>query len=354
MDFIEWPSPTRPGQPLHVTAEVVEVLPAPSGRHGDVVVRVTAVDTGGKTVLVEQARAVVKGRFPNSEQGFVEVEGGRVWYQRVGRGPGTPLVLLHGGPGGSHFGMQPLAEALQHERPVILYDQLGCGKSDRPDDPALWTTERFVRELAALREALGLDEVHLLGQSWGTMLLADYLLTKPAGVKSAIFSSPCLSALRWVEDANAYRAQLPDDVQQTLQACEANGTTDSDAYEQAAEVYMRRHVCRIEPTPFQRSRSKAAFGKAVYETMWGPSEFYPTGSLKTYDRTDRLPDISIPSLFTCGRFDEAAPASTAYYHSLVPGSEFHVFENSSHSALREEPEAYIGVVRDFLRRVDAR
>lgn len=380
LDFVEWPAPVRPEDTLRPTAEVVDTIPSVHGRHGTIVLKLTVTNQHGKTVLITQSRGILKAKFPNSKEGFVEVEGGKVWYQQVGQpksGPvasanrgaqphnpvgapatarltrATPLILLHGGPGSSHFGMQALAAALQDERPVIHYDQLGCGKSDRPTDVALWTTERFVRELADLRAQLGLAEVHLLGQSWGTMLLADYLLTKPVGVKSATFSSPCLSAPRWVADANAYRKDLPPDVQKTLLECEATGSTDSKAYDEAAEVYMLRHVCRVDVPPLLKSRGKATFGKQVYHTMWGPSEFYPNGNLKTYDRTDRLGEITVPALFTCGRYDEAAPGSTEYYHSLVPKSEFHIFEHSSHSALREEPEAYIGVIRDFLNRVDA-
>lgn len=352
LDYVTWDAPVRPGDTLETTVEVMETSPSRSGRHGEVALRFTSVNQEGTKVCSTQARGLLRAKFPGSETGYVEVEGGRIWYRIVGKGKGTPLVTLHGGPGGSHGGFEPLALALQADRPVILYDQLGSGLSDRPDDKALWTTERFVRELATLRAALGLDEVHLLGQSWGTMLLADYLLTQPTGVKSATFSSPCLSVKRWVADADRYREDLPKDVQETLLRCEREGTTDSPEYEQATEVYMKRHVNRVPSDPLQKTRRDAAFGKTVYNTMWGPSEFHPTGTLKTYDRTDRLHEIRVPALFTCGRYDEAAPGSTEYYHSLVPGSTFQIFENSSHSALREEPEAYISTVRAFLAKHD--
>ncbi|WP_067618341.1 proline iminopeptidase-family hydrolase [Alicyclobacillus acidiphilus] len=286
-----------------------------------------------------------------SNEGFIHVEGGRIWYQIVGEDKDkTPLITLHGGPGSSHLGMEPLAKALGEARPVILYDQLGCGQSDRPDDVSLWTIERFVRELAALREALGLKKVHMLGHSWGTMLLTDYLLTQPEGVASAIFSSPCLSTSRWIEDAERYRKELPEDVQAVLRECEANGTTDSEAYRNAEKVYMRKHVCRVEQSEEEQTRRKAAFGEAVYNYMWGPSEFHATGTLRDYDRTDRLHEITVPALFTCGFYDEASPASTEYYHSLVAGSEFHVYPNSSHSPIVEEPEAYFQTVESFLRK----
>jgi proline iminopeptidase len=285
------------------------------------------------------------------KEGFIEVEGGRVWYEILGDKSKVPLIVLHGGPGSSCLSMRPLG-VLQDERPVGLYDQLGCGKSDRPTDPTLWMIDRFVRELAELRRTLGLDRVHILGHSWGTMLLADYLLTQPQGVVSAIFSSPCLSAPMWMKDAMKYRRELPEDVQAVLDACEAEGRTDSEEYEKAAEVYLKKHVCRVEVPKAERELRKAAFGKEVYNAMWGPSEFYATGNLKNYDRTQRLHEIQVPALFICGRYDEASPESTAYYHSLVPGSEFVVLEESSHSPLREQPETYIRLIRDFLNRVE--
>ena len=107
-----------------------------------------------------------------AEEGKIKVDGCDVWYRRVGSG-GVPLLILHGGPGAGHDYLEPL-EALADERELIFYDQLGCGKSDMPDDTSLWTIERSVREVDMVREALGLDKVHLLGQSWGGWLSIEY------------------------------------------------------------------------------------------------------------------------------------------------------------------------------------
>lgn len=137
------------------------------------------------------------------EEGFVSVTGGKVFYKKVGNGNETPLLVLHGGPGSTSIPLQSL-DVLAKDRPVIFYDQLGSGHSDRPEDSGLWHLERFVEELGQLRKELGLTEVHILGHSWGTTLLASYLLTNPTGVKSAIFSSPCLSAPRWPVTRKSY------------------------------------------------------------------------------------------------------------------------------------------------------
>jgi proline iminopeptidase len=284
---------------------------------------------------------------------MIAVTGGRVWYQIVGTGDAIPLLTLHGGPGFPHNYLLPLA-ALADERPIVFYDQLGCGRSDRPDNLHLWRADRFVEELATVRQALGLDRIHLLGQSWGTMLATDYMLTQPAGVISLILASPPLSIPRWLADAARYRAALPTKIQAILARHEATGTTDSAEYEEATMVYYRRHVCRLEPWPEPLERTLAEVGWPVYHAMWGPNEFFMTGNLKDYDRTDRLGEITVPTLFTCGRYDEATPEATAWYQSLVPGAEVAIFEQSSHLTHLEEPETYLATIRAFLRRVEER
>lgn len=117
-------------------------------------------------------------------------------------------------------------------------------------------------------------------------------------------------------------------------------------------VFYRRHLCRLDPWPAGLERTLAEIGEQVYLTMWGPSEFYATGNLLNFDRTNRLHEITVPTLFTCGRFDEATPETTAWYQSLIPGAEIAYFEQSSHVPHLEETEPYLQVVREFLSRVE--
>lgn len=286
------------------------------------------------------------------KEGFIEVTGGRVWYQKFGvNSPGTPLIILHGGPGSSSFSLQGLKE-LSKDRPVFFYDQLGCGKSERPFNPSLWTIDRFVEELAQVREALSLDELHILGHSWGTTLAATYCLTKPLGIKSIIFSSPCLSAPIWATDQDRNRRKLPEKVQEILKRCEENGTTNSKEYEEATSEFNKRFVCRLNPFPEFLKEGSHLRNPEIYKIMWGPSEFHVTGNLKNFDCTSRLNEINVPTLFTCGHFDEATPETTKYFSSLVLNSQFHVYEKSAHMAYVEQTEEYLTIVGNFLNSVD--
>src|SRR5579859_5709198 len=279
--------------------------------------------------------------------GYISVEGGNVWYKIAGAGkPAVSLLTLHGGPGYPHDYLEPL-EQLADERPVIFYDQLGCGESDRPNDRALWRVDRFVRELAQVRQALGLERMHLFGHSWGAMLAVDYLLSG-ASAASLILASPALSIPRWMEDAARLRKTLPCDVQATLQHHEAAGTTETLRYRDATMQYYHRYLCRLDPWPEPMNRSHEASSGAVYREMWGPSEFYATGNLINYDRTGRLSEVAAPTLYTCGRYDEATPEATGWYRSLTPTAELLVFERSAHMPHLEEPHAYLAALRDFL------
>ncbi|SMF09757.1 proline iminopeptidase-family hydrolase [Paenibacillus barengoltzii] len=287
------------------------------------------------------------------QEGYIDVPGGRVWFVRVGTGSKTPLVVLHGGPGGTHHSLKAGLQDLADERPVIFYDQLGSGNSERPGDPSLWQLDRFVEELECVRQALNLDEIHLLGHSWGTMLAATYLIKrKPKGVRSITFSSPCLSAERWKRDADVLISKLPQEVREAIVRNEERGTTDSEEYRNAVDEYYKRHLIRIDPLPEVVIQNRAKSNSEVYLTMWGPSEFCPTGNLKTFDCTSELNQIAIPALFVCGRYDEATPESTQYYQSLVPHSQFHVFENSAHYGYLEDSDEYKALLRSFTNKVE--
>lgn len=286
------------------------------------------------------------------EEGRIAVPGGEVWYRAVGAGGGTPLLLLHGGPGVPHDYLTP-HDALAGVRRVVYYDQLGCGRSDRPDDASLWTVERFVEELAAVRVALGLDRVHLLGQSWGGSLALASVLAHPEGVRSVTLSSGPASGRRYGDDCLALKRALPADVLARLEHGEQAGETDGADYEEALAVFNHRHICRLETWPEEIECANAGTSRVVYEHMWGPSEWTPTGVLADWDVTDRLGEIDAPVLLLAGRHDTCTPEHVADMALRLRSARVSIFERSSHFPHFEEPEAYLSVLAAFLADVDA-
>ena len=285
-------------------------------------------------------------------EGVVPVPGGQVWYRIVGTGHAVPVLTLHGGPGAGHDYLEPL-EALAPDRPVVFYDQLGCGRSERPTDRALWRIERFVAEVNAVRRSLALERVHLLGQSWGGWLALEYMTTPPQGVASLTLASTSASIPEFVREAARLIAALPAEIRNTLQRYEQAGDLQHPDYQAAVLEFYKRHLCRLDPWPDALLRSvKNIEGNPVYETMNGPNEFTVIGNLKDWDRTASLERITVPTLITVGRYDEITPNCALTLHHRIPGSVLHIFERSAHSAHLEEPEEYIRVVRDFLGRVE--
>jgi proline iminopeptidase len=286
-----------------------------------------------------------------TSEGMLDVPDGTVWFQRVeSQAGGTPLLCLHGGPGMPHDYLEPLA-ALSDERPVIFYDQLGCGRSPAAGNVE-WTVDRFVEELAAVRSHLGLTEVVIFGNSWGGMLAIRYMLDRPAGVRALILSSAPPSVSQWLADAARLRSDLPPSVQEVLRIHEAGGHYACPEYQGAVAEFYRRHLCRTSPWPECMERTFEGMGGDVYMAMWGPSEFGPVpGVLRDWEMLDRLSEIGVPTLVTCGRYDEASPEHMQMLAAGIPGAELTIFEASSHTAFVEETSIYLARLRTFLQTV---
>lgn len=283
----------------------------------------------------------------HEQSGFVDVPGGPVWYEIMGSGSGTPLVVLHGGPGGTSCGLQVL-RPLGQDRPVVRYDQLGSGRSGRPDDPSLWNRDRFVAELDAIRSELGLEEIHLLGHSWGGALASYYTLeTGGKGIASLTLSSPLISTEKWIEDTGILRSELPKEVQAVLDEHEAAGTTDSSDYAAATEVFYAQYFTR-GPAVEEYDCPDAPRNSEIYEQMWGPTEFYATGNLQDFDLTERLRYLAVPTLFITGEFDEARPETIAEFTRLVPGAKLEIIPGVGHASFSRAPDHFRRIVMEFL------
>jgi proline iminopeptidase len=288
-------------------------------------------------------------RIADAEQRRIAVKGGEVWAARLGPADGMAVLILHGGPGAASYYMEPLAERLSEHRPVIVYDQLGCGRSDAPDDTSLWTVDRSVEELDQVRAAYGLHRCHLLGQSWGGWLAIEYMARGPAGIERLVLASTSASIPQFMAEARKLIEALPEPHRTVLIELGAKAEYDHPDYVAAVDVFYRHHLCRADPWPEALVRSGEQMdGNQVYLTMNGPTEFDVIGRLREWDRTADLGRITVPTLVTCGRYDEITPACSETITAGIPDARMHVFERSAHIAHLEEGEEYAALVEEFL------
>ncbi len=286
--------------------------------------------------------------------GYIEVEGGRIWYRLNGAehlGKTPAIIMMHGGPGGTHRSNMPYV-ALSDTYPVILYDQLGTGNSDRPDDMKNWTVAHYVSEIDSIRKALNLDEVIIAGHSWGGTLSAEYAVKRPKGLKAAILSSPLIDTHQWIADNQLWIDALSEADKVAIRKHEAAGTTDHPDYIKASDAFYDRHMCRKDPCPDKGYRDAGpVWSKKIYEYMWGPTEFFAPGTLKDYSVADQLKNINVPTLMICGEFDEAAPKSCAKFAAMITDAPVKnvVVPNAGHATMAENEKMYMDTVRAFLK-----
>ncbi len=280
----------------------------------------------------------------------VPVEGGEVAVYSYGEGERV-LLCLHGGPGATcDYVRDSHAVMTEHGYRVVAYDQLGCGESDKPDDTSLFNVARYVEELEAVRAALGLGRVHLLGQSWGTWLGTEYCLKYLDNVASYVLANGAGSIPHMISELQRLRAALGPETVAMMQRHEAQGTIDHPAYDAAVTILYYRHLCRLDEWPAPLKRSLEGLNMAVYGTMWGPNEFCCAGTLRDWDRLADMERITVPCLVVTGQHDELTPECSRLMLNALPDAEMVVLPNSSHTPFFEEPEAYFTALRDFLDR----
>ncbi len=284
---------------------------------------------------------------------MVPVPGGRVYVRINGKldGPRPPLVMLHGGPGSSHWYFLN-ATAMAGDRAIILYDQLDSGRSDTPGDAANWVVPRFVAELAAIKAHLGIARWHVLGTSWGGTIGLEYGATRPPGLASLILQSPLVSTDDWLRDANALRAAMPADVRAALDACDLPGGDETPECAAATDAFYRAHVHLTDPPPAVAAYKAAlprSFSSEIYNHMWGRAEFVSTGTLRHYDGRSLLPKLDgARTLFLAGAADEAVPATVAGYARAANGARFAEIPDAAHTALGDNPAGYLAVLAPWL------
>lgn len=281
----------------------------------------------------------------------------QTYYRIVGKKTGNkkPLVLLHGGPGSTHNYFEVLDRLAEEDgRELIMYDQLGCGNSYVENRPDLWNAGVWIEELRSLRKHLKLEEMHLLGQSWGGMQTLEYVCNyQPEGLKSIILSSTLPASWLWAKEQQRMIAFLPQEMQEAIREATASGDYSSPEYQAAEAEYMLRHaageVAEDAPECLRRERKT---GRESYVTGWGPNEFTPTGTLKDYDVTGKLSDIKEPALIINGGNDLCTPYVAKYMYDRIPNAEWELFRACRHMCFVEDTDRYVKLLKEWLNRYD--
>jgi len=281
------------------------------------------------------------------QSGFVNVMGYELFYRSFGSGDNV-LLCLHGGPGVPHYYLLPLAKLANDNLRVVLYDQLGVGRSEKPEDTSLFNIERGADEVEGVRNALGLGKIHLLGSSYGGALALQYALKYQRNLKKMIIASGLASVSETVEEMQRLKTLLPKETQEVMKKYEAKWAFLHPEYLKTVDMYYHNFVCRLPEWPEDVARALNELSVPVYFTQNGPNEFTIIGTWKGWDITKRLPEIKVPTLVTVGKYDEVTPKVAETIHRGIPGSELKVFENSAHLTMWDEEEKYLLAVKEFL------
>jgi proline iminopeptidase len=284
---------------------------------------------------------------------MIPVCGGKykVWTKRMGSGP-LKVLLLHGGPAFTHDYLEAMESFLpQAGIEMYYYDQLGCGNSDIPDDPALWTLPRYLIEVEEVRRALGLDQFVLYGQSWGGILAMEYALHYQQHLRGLVISNMCAGVRSYLKYSAVLKAKLvsPETLAR-FTGFETAGDFDNPEYMRIAmEEYYPQIICRLKPWPEPVTRAFRQANEKIYNQMQGKSEFEVTGNLKDWERWDRLHEIRVQTLTMGATYDEMDPEDMIKMAKLMPNAASSICPNGSHLSLWDDQAVYFAQLIGFLK-----
>ena len=293
------------------------------------------------------------------QDGFVDAHGVLIYYVEFGKGP--PLVVLHGGPGADHTYFLPWLLPLARTHRLIFIDERGSGRSERLQDPSQYTVEGDVEDIEAVRVALGLGKISLLGHSCGGVLAQAYALKYQEHLSHLILNSTFASTREMNAVLAREKAQMPADKLARLNELEAAGLFGKGAiwehgrypaeYETLAwgDGYFRfLYGARPDPA-YDPATGNAPTNWDLYREMWGShGEFVIDGNLKSVEYVDRLQTIHVPTLIVVGDHDECDPSLSKEMHEKIAGSKLAILPNAGHMNFVDQPEMWQKTVQGFL------
>jgi proline iminopeptidase len=285
-----------------------------------------------------------------------------VWTKRVGNNPKMKVLLLHGGPGGTHEFFECADGYFPKEGiEYVYYDQLESYYSDQPNDSTLWTTEHFVEEVEQVRKALNMDNsnFYLFGQSWGGILAMEYALKYQDNLKGLLVSNMMASIPAYEKyAAEVLGPKLPADIYAEIKALEEKEDFGNPRYaELVTQHYYTKHVLRmpLDQWPESVNRAMKHLNPNIYIAMQGYSEFGVTGdaSLKGWDVSDRLKELKVPTLMIGATYDTMDPKYMEWMASEVQNGRFLLCPNGSHLSQYDDQKNYFTGVIQFIKDVDS-
>jgi proline iminopeptidase len=281
-------------------------------------------------------------------EGYLDVLGHRLFVKSVGEDKKGTVLCLHGGPGATHEYLMPIADLARHGYRVVLYDQLGCGRSERPKDKSLFVMERYAEEVEALRKEMKLGRIHVVGSSCGGQLGIAYALRYQRHMKSLVTIGGLHNVPLVLAEMERLRSELPPEVLKVMRVHESRGEYNNPEYLKAVDFFYHRHLCRLPEWPAEVRYTMDHMSAEVYETMNGPNEFTIVGNIRYWDATPMLGTIKVPTLVTSGKYDEVTPRVARDLASHIAGAKVVIFPRSSHTPFWEERKKFLGVLREFL------
>jgi proline iminopeptidase len=261
------------------------------------------------------------------------------------------VLLLHGGPGFTHQYLEAMESFLPEAGiEMYYYDQLGCGNSDRPDDPALWTRERYREEVEEVRVGLGLEDFVLYGQSWGGMLSIEYALKYQQHLRGLVISNMTAGIQAYLGRLDYLKGLLGAESRAELERLEAAEDYDNPEYQRIMmEELYPQCICRTKPWPEPVTRAFRDAALNVYNEMQGKSEFVVTGNFKDWERWDDLPNIKVKTLTIGAAHDTMDPSDLQRMAELMPNAESLICPNGSHLAMWDDQAHYFEGLLKFLK-----
>jgi proline iminopeptidase len=313
----------------------------------------------GIALFAQKHRTAAVGAVYPIEEGYVDAHGVLIYYTTMGRG--TPLLIVHGGPGASHDYFLPYLLPLARTNKLIFIDERGSGRSEKLEDVKQYTVENMVSDVEEVRVALRLNKISLLGHSYGGVLAQAYALKYPEHLSHLVLASTFSSTREMNQVLQRIKSQMPPGKLALTNALEKAGLFGKGAAWERGRYpatyatlawgdgyFPRLYGARPDPN-YDPQAQDTSTAWDLYREMWGShGEFVIDGNLSSVEYLNRLPTIHVPTLILAGDHDECDPSMSKEMNAKIKGSKLVILPNSGHMAFVDQPNLWNKTVAEFV------